>query len=509
MSEVRFTNLRHETVKGVSWSAVSQLVTQSFTWAISIVLARILGPKAYGLIGMTAVFTGFAGLFSDAGLADAIIQRKKLEKRHLDTAFWINVVIGGVITVLILALAPIIARFYSEPRLTQITQVISAQFFIGGLSVVQQALLRREMRFRDLAKIQIGTTAAAGVIGLIMALLGMGLWSLVGQMLAGSVFRLLFCWRVGDWRPNFAFDLQACKELFGFSAYVLGFYAVNYWARNADNLLVGRFIGARALGIYLRAYTLMLLPLTQVTNIVANVMTPALSSIQEDKARVRRSYLKAVSVVGLITFPMMTGCFVTADHLVLALLGHQWEEVVPIFRVLCGAGLLVSVTAPTGWIYKSQGRTDLQFKMGLAGAVGCVVAFIIGIHWGTLGVAWAYCIFSLTICYPVWAVCGHIIGLSFADMMRTLLPSFGCAVGMGFIVWEIGQVLPLSTPDWLHLVVQIFLGVFVYALLVKSFKLQAWEEARIAGMPMCGAAFTMATGLFRPCASLRWWARVR
>jgi O-antigen/teichoic acid export membrane protein len=503
------TNLRQRTVKGVSWSAVSQLVTQCFTWAISIILARILGPKAYGLIGMTAVFSGFAMLFSDLGLGAAIVQRANLEKRHLDTAFWINALAGFVMTGLMAACAPLIASFYNEPRLTWLSIVIAFQFFLGGLNVVQQALIRREMRFRALAGVQIISTIVAGIAGLAMAFAGMGVWSLVAQPLCSSLIRVLLFWQVAHWHPSWSVELKAGKELFGFSAYVLGFNIVNYWGRNADNLLVGRFIGAQALGIYSRAYSLMLLPLTQITTVVAAVMAPALSSIQEDKARVRRSYLKAVSVVALLTFPMMTGFFATADRLILALLGKPWAEVIPIFKILCGVGLLQSITTTMGWIYQSQGRTDLMFRMGLAGSTGCIVAFIIGIHWGVLGVAWAYCLYCLIAWYPLWATCGSVIGLSFGEMIKTLLPSFACAMVMGCMVWGIGRLLPSSMANWLCLVLQILFGVFIYILFTMSFKLEAGKEARIALKEMLGGAFAMVSDLLRLRTFPKPWARVR
>jgi O-antigen/teichoic acid export membrane protein len=507
--EIRFTNLRQRTVKGVSWSAVSQLITQSFTWTISIVLARILGPKAYGLIGMTVVFTGFAGLFGDLGLAAAIVQRRNLEERHLHTAFWINMLAGVVITGLMIGLAPLIASFYNEPRLTWISMTISLQFLLGALSVVQQALLRREMRFRTLAGVKITSTVVAGVTGLAMAFAGMGVWSLVVQPLCGSLVGVFLFWQVAHWYPSWSFEMKAGKELFSFSAYVLGFNVVNYWGRNADNLLVGRFIGAHGLGIYSRAYNLMLLPLTQITYVVSTVIIPALSTIQADKARVKRSYLKAISVVGLITFPMMVGFFVTADHLVLALLGKRWAEMIPIFKILCGVGLLQSITATGGWIYQSQGRTDLMFRVGLAASTGCVVAFIIGIHWGILGVAWAYCLFSFIAWYPLWATCGSIIGLSFGEMVKKLLPAFACAMAMACMVWGTGGLLPPSTSPWLYLLIQIPSGVFIYVLLVASFKLEAGKEARIALKEMLGGAFSMVSDPLRRRTFPRPWARVR
>jgi O-antigen/teichoic acid export membrane protein len=504
ISNENSAGLRDRTVKGVGWSAFSQIVSQSLIWLISLVLARLLGPEAYGLIGMTAVFTGFATLFVESGLGEAIIQRRNLEKRHLDSAFWINAVVGGLMTLLMIALAPVIAKFYGEPRLTLLTGVSSFQFFIGSLNVVQRALIRREMRFRLLAKIQIMSATVGGAVGLAVAFLGGGVWSLVTQTLAAALVQAISFWRVGHWRPDWEFDLEACKDLFRFSAYLLGFNVVQYWGRNADNLLIGRLLGAGALGIYARAYTLMLLPLTHVSRVVAGVMAPALSLIQDDKARVRRSYLKAISIVALVTFPLMTGFFVTSEHLILTLLGAGWAAVIPIFKILCGLGLLQSITTTNGWIYQSQGRTSQQFKMGLINSASNVIAFVIGVRWGISGVAWAYCVSCLARWYPVWSVCGSTINLSFGKTVKALIPPFLCATLMASIVWIIGQLLPPSLPHWLYLLIEIPCGVIIYLSLVASARLQAWQHACNALGPLVGGRFDALFNLyFRYIASRR------
>jgi O-antigen/teichoic acid export membrane protein len=473
-------NLGARTVRGVGWRATSQLISQFFSWIIAIAIARLLGPTAYGLIGMITVFTGFAMLFGGLGLGEAIIQRKNLEKQHLDTAFWLNFFVGLSMTLAMIALAPLIAWFFSEPRLRWLTSVMASVFLLDALNVVQRALLRREMRFRALAGVEITSAVVAGIIGLTMAFYGLGARSLVAQAVGGSLMRLLLCWRVTSWRPSWSFSRQASKELFGFSLFVLGFNVVNYWGRNADNLLVGRFLGPRSLGIYSRAYSLMLLPVSQISWVVAAVMIPALCSIQDDIARVKRSYLKAISIIGLITFPMTVGSFIISEHLIPGLLGNQWVGVIPIFKILCVVGLLQSITTTIGWIYQSQGRTALQFKMGLIISICCVIAFAIGIHWGVLGVAWSYCVLCLIVWYPNWAVCGRIIGLSFSDMVKVLVPPFACAVGMGGIVWAIENALPSTMPHWLHLSIEVPSGVLIYLFLVASAKLEAGRQAWLA-----------------------------
>jgi O-antigen/teichoic acid export membrane protein len=203
------SNLRERTITGISWSAISQALNQGFRFAISIVLARILGPKVYGLIGMITVFTGFAAVFGDFGLGAAIIQRKDLEARHRNAAFWTNLTMGATLTLLMVALAPVVAWFYKEPALLTLTMVIAFKYITDSLCVVQIALLTREMRFRALAGIQIGSNVVAGLAGLGFALYGLGPWSLVAQTLMASSITLFISWRLGNWYPRFSFELRA------------------------------------------------------------------------------------------------------------------------------------------------------------------------------------------------------------------------------------------------------------------------------------------------------------
>jgi PST family polysaccharide transporter len=449
---------------------------QGFTFAISVVLARILGPKVYGLIGMIMVFTGFATVFGNFGLGAAIIQRKELESRHLNAAFWTNVFMGTSLTLLMIALAPFIAWFYKEPLLLTLTSVIALKYVVDSLCVVQIALLNREMRFRTLGGIQIGSTVVSGLVGLGLALHGMGPWSLVAQTLGASVISLAISWGIGNWRPRFSFELRACKDLFGFSVYYLGSNIVNYWARTLDQLLIGRFAGPAALGMYSRAYSLMLMPLIQVSSVVGRVMFPALSAIQDEKPRVKRIYLKSISVIGLITFPMMIGSFAVSADFILALLGDKWAGVIPVFKILCWVGLLQSIATTVGWIFISQGRTGLAFVLTASITATYALAFVIGIRWGIVGVAWSYLIGNLILWYPAWSIPGRLIDLTFSEMIKSLSPAFFCALTMGAVVWGIKWILPDGMAHWQYLAIQIPVGVMLYLALVVNLKLDSWQE---------------------------------
>jgi PST family polysaccharide transporter len=471
-------DFKNGTITGVGWSALSQAINQGFTLGISIVLARILGPKAYGMLGMVNVFTGFAGVFGDLGLGAAIIQRKELEVRHLNAAFWANVAMGTAMTLIMAALTPAVAWFYHEPLLVPLTAVVALRYVIDSLNVVQMAILNREMQFSTVAKIQVGGTVAAGLAGLVLALCGFGPWSLVGQTLVGAVVGLFLAWCLAPWRPSFSVHWRAAKELFGFSAYLLGANIIQYWARAVDQLLIGRFLSATALGTYSRAYSLMLLPLNQVSRVVGQVMFPSLSAIQDDRPRIKRIYLKAIGVIALITFPMMTGLFAVSDHLIPALLGDKWRAAIPIVKILCWVGLLQSISSTVGWLYLPQGRSDLVLAMGTIFSAVIIVAFLVGIHWGLMGVVWSYFIINLALTYPVIAVPGRLVGLSFSEVAWHVAPALFCAASMGAAVWVTTALFLQGFPDWVCLMIQVPLGTACYFALVRGLRLGSWSHAQ-------------------------------
>ena len=468
-------NLREKTISGFKWSIFSQLVSQGFAFVTSLVIARILEPEYYGLVGMTTVFSGFAALFAELGLGPAIIQRKDLDIQHLNVAFWLNVVMGAMLTICFLVAAPLLGRFYNEPALTPISRVIGLRFVLSSLNVVQLALLARSMRFRKLSVIDIASNVISGLVGICLALMCAGVWALVWAPLSAVVVTLVLSWRVAEWIPRFSFEWRACKDLFGFSGYMMGFNIINYWARNLDKLLLGRYIGPSSLGIYTRSYSLMLMPLTQVSSVLGKVMFPALSAIQHDKLRVKRVYLKSIGAIALFTFPMMIGLFIVSESFVATTLGAKWAGVVPLLKIFCGIGLLQSVTTTVGWIPTTQGRTDIFFKVGLANAIVSALSFVVGLHWGAVGVAVAYAIGNIILLYPTWSICGRAAHITFLDMLGSLWTILGCSLLMGAGMWLIKDILSSAFPHWATLLLLTTIGTGLYWLLLEICQLQAWK----------------------------------
>ena len=471
--------LKDQAVLGIEWTAGAKVAKLILQFIISVVLARLLTPKDFGLIGMIVVFTGFAALFSEMGFGTALIQRKVIEERHLSSIFWLNIVVGLILTCIFFAAAPLVSKLYSEPRLKTLTMLVSINFFLSSFKVVQFSILSRSMDFRKLAIIETITMFIAGFFAITLALFGYGVWSLAWQMIVTTIIGVILFWLSTEWKPRFQFDKNAVKELLGFSGNLLGFNVFNYWARNLDNLLVGKFISSTGLGIYSRAYGLMLMPLSQISATLGRVLFPSLSRTQDDKALTKRIYLKTVGAIALITLPMMTGLFVVADSFVLALLGPKWVSVVPVLRILCLVGIMQSLATTVGWIYSSQGRTDLMFRWGMvAGTIG-IISFIIGIWIGSVvAVAYCYAIANILLLYPNFAIPGKLINMTFSEVLRSVSAKLGCALLMSTGVYLLAIILPSEWPHWSRLMILVPFGMIFYVGLLHFLKLRAYLEVR-------------------------------
>lgn len=471
-------SLRQQTISGIGWSTVGSVGKQGSQFILSVILARLLTPEDFGLLGMVIVFTGTSTIFNDLGFGIALIQKKSIGEQHLSSVFWLNLGMGLLLTAVGLLLAPLIASFYSEPRLLPLIRIASSSFFIGALGIVQKNIFSRNMQFRVLAIIDLLAVLFSGSIAIGMALSGFGVWSLIGQLLCTTGLRTFLLWIYSHWHPRFIMRWQAIIELWSFSSNLLGSQLLNYGIRNIDYLLIGRFVGSVGLGIYTRAYTMMLLPTNQITAAVGRVMFPALSQIQDDLPKVKHIYLYANRIIALLTMPLMFGLLVVAKPFVLTLLGSKWEAVIPVLQILCLIGIRQPLSSTVGWIYQSQGRTDLMFRWSILAFVVTTVFFFVGVRWGVIGVATAYMIGNYLIWYPAIEIPGRLIDMSFKEFIMNVAGIFGCALGMALVVWLLGTRFPSEWPNWFQLLIQVAIGSVVYISLIHIFRVRAYGEAK-------------------------------
>ena len=389
----------------------------------TIILARLLSPEDYGLIGMVAVVTGFIAIFKDLGLSVATIQKAEINNQQISTLFWINVLLSSGIMLLTLGLAPGIAWFYGEPKLTTITIAYAAGFLFGGLAVQHEALLRRRMRFVALATAEIVALVVSSIVAITMAWYGARYWALVTSQLCLGFVYTLSVWIACRWRPGLPVRNSGVREMLRFGGNLTSFGVVNYFARNLDNLLIGRFWGPGQLGLYARAYQLLLLPIDQMITPITAVAVPALSRLKDSPERYRHAYLRLLEKVALLTMPLMAFMIVSSDWLVAIVLGPKWLGVSPIFSLLGIAGLVQPLASTTGWLFVTQGRTNDMFKWGLIGSALTVAGIIAGLRWGAVGVAASYSITSVVVVIPLlfWFVSrsGPVL---MKDFYRTIAP---------------------------------------------------------------------------------------
>jgi O-antigen/teichoic acid export membrane protein len=461
-------SLTTRTIQGVGWSAISQIFRLLLQFVITVILARLLTPNDFGLLAMVVVFTNFVSIFRDFGLTAALIQRKGLTEEHLSSSFWINILAGFFLALVLSSLAPAIAYFYGEDRLTLITIVLSSTFFISSFGIVQTALLTKELKFKFLAIIDILGISASGTVAVILAFSGFGVWSLVLQQVIFILATVILLWSFSGWRPKFLFHWRRVKELLGFGLNLTGFSFVNYFNRNLDNLLIGKFLGSASLGFYNLAYRLLLFPLWSVSSVIGRVMFPALSTIHEEKAKVRLIYLRATRYIAALTFPMMIGLFAVAPQVIRTIFGLQWERSIFLVQVLALVGLIESIETTTGWLYQSQGRTDIMFRWGLFFFFFSATAFVLGLRWNIEGVAVAYAAASFLLTYPCFAIPFRFIDLKFSHFIKQFNSIFLASVTMGGIVFGVSLLLKdvLGADDLVTLISSVAVGAVIYSVLL-------------------------------------------
>jgi PST family polysaccharide transporter len=473
-------SLVKSTLAGIAWTSAGRAINQIGSFVVTLVLARLLEPSDFGLIGMAAVLSGFLSLIGEMGLGAALVQRDGLEERHRSTAFWLSVASGMTLALLLAAAAPLIASFFREPRLVLVVRVLALDFLLSPLRSVQSALLSRAMAFKSLALVEIASVFVSSTCALALAMGGYGIWALVGRTLCSSAIQTLVLWIVSSWRPGFFFDRQALRELWRFSSHLLGFMVLNYWSRKADDLLIGRVLGPAPLGLYSRAYGTMMLPLTEITGVFGKVMFPVLSRMQDDKPRTKTIYLKAISAVSLVTFPLMLVLLVASEPLIVTLYGEQWRGMIPTLQIYCLVGAFQSIGTTVGWIYQSQGRTDWMLRWGVVASTITIGAIAVGISFGSIeAVAIAYALVNLVVLsYPLFAVPGRLIGMRFVEVVRAVRPSLGCALVGCACAWLVARASEKSLPIWLLGAAELLAGLGAALLVAHLLNVEAYRELK-------------------------------
>lgn len=393
-------DLKGRFVRGSAITMLGQAASFIVHTGSTIVLARLLTPQDYGLIAMVTAVTGFIMIFKDLGLSTATVQKAQTNHQQISTLFWINVAISTIAMLVTAALSPAIAWFYNEPRLIWIGLALSTSFLFVGLSVQHQALLRRQMRFgavvtRDIASMLVGV-----VLAILLAWFGAAYWAIVAMQVGTAVSGTIMLWLVCKWRPGLPVRGAGVRSMLHFGLDITGFQIVNYFARNADKILLGRFHGSYVTGLYSRAYSLFMLPISQIRAPLIAVAIPALSHIQNEPTRYARYYYKLSSFIAFVTMPLAGFLFVCSESLIRLLLGEKWMDANLIFKILAVAAFIQAVETTRGLTLISLGLSKKYLKVGIFTSAVFVLAFAVGVRWGARGVALSYVISEYLIMIP-------------------------------------------------------------------------------------------------------------
>lgn len=471
-------DIKGRSVRGGAATILGHGATFIIHSASTVILARLLVPADFGLIAMVSAITGFVALFRDIGLSMATIQKAEINHEQVSTLFWVNVGAGALMAIVVGALAPAIAWFYNEPRLTLVTLSLALVFLIGGLTIQHNALLKRQMRFLAVEIIHIASSLISVGIAIVAAVMGAGYWALVIMQGASALGIAIGAWVVCDWRPGRPVRGVGAKKMLVFGGNITGFNVLNYFARHLDHILIGRVWGAGSLGFYSKAYGLLMLPLRQINMPIASVVIPALSRLHGDPARYKDYYLKMVSLITFVSTPLVCYFIVCSDALVLIILGPQWAEASKIFSVLGISALIQPLYFTQGWLHISAGRTDRYLRWGFVGSLIIVVGFLVGLPYGAFGVAVAYAVVSWVIIVPcMWYAGGSAgirIGEIFTAVGKNIASGLGC-IALTVILFKQGM---FSQDIWTNLLVGLGSICLTYSMFLLIFyrNLKPWRQ---------------------------------
>jgi O-antigen/teichoic acid export membrane protein len=372
---------------------------------VFVVLARLLDPKAFGTVALASVFVVLLSLLVESGLGEAVIQRKEVTRSDLDSAFWVNNATGVGLALLMTACAGLLGALFDQPELAPVLRVLSLVFVFAALASVPQALLRRELRFRELALRGFAATLAGGAVGVGMALAGLGVWSLVGQMLTNVVVGTAMLWLVCSWRPGRAVSRSSFVELFRFGANILGERVALFASRRSDDFLIGLVLGPVALGLYTAAYRVLLLMTEVIIWTIEGVAFPLFSRLHGDAERTKRAFYAVTQLCSAVAMPAFLALAVLAPELIRVVFGSQWTGAIPVMQVLALVGIPHAVTYFNKAVVNAGGRPNLSLRLAVLTGVVNVVGFALVVRWGILAVATSYvvCGYLLTP-VSVWSV---------------------------------------------------------------------------------------------------------
>jgi PST family polysaccharide transporter len=444
-TETLCSDLKGRSIRGGLYTMVGDGVSNILRLVSIAILARILIPEDFGLISMVTALTVIAERFKDLGLATATVQKKEINHQQVSALFWINVIVGALLMIVVCALSKLIAWFYGDDRLIWITVGISLTFLFGGMTVQHQALLKRRLEFFKITTINIVAEFLSICITVILALMGYGYWALVWKEITRSVFVIVGTWLSCPWLPGLWVRNVKIGGMMRFGRDITGFNLINFLTKNLDQILIGKFYGPGLLGIFRQAYQLILTPLGQIVSPVQNVAEPALSLLQDDPVRYRQYYKKILLLLSIVTMPLVVFLFIYSRHIILLVLGERWMQAAEIFRILAISAFILPVAGTTGFVMITCGKTKRFFILGLTSSVIFIVGMSIGVRWGVVGIAVANVLSTYIYFVPLIFLSFRQTPVSAGLFFRSILPSVICSMLMGIVLFLFSNIISIQS----------------------------------------------------------------
>ena len=414
------TGLRSRTVRAIAWTSVSSLLTQVLTFSSALVLIRLISPSDFGTMAIAIAVIGLAVVVADTGLSTALVQRADCTRAASSSVFWVQLTVSVAMTALTVSLAGPLAALFHSPAVQPILVALAVTLPMQGLSAVPRALVVRELRMGHIATVDILAALSSAVIGVVAALLHQGVWALVYAAQAWAGVSVLGAVLAARWLPAWTINRTDLRELASFARPFYGTVLITYLIRNGDNMLIGRFLGSYQLGLYSRAYALLLVPSRQITGVVGSTLQISLARIAKDLERSRRVYLETCRHILFLTMPLMLFLAVIAEDFVPVVMGERWLPAIPTIRVLALVGILEPLAGTCGWLYYAQGRTDLGFRMSLIAGPVYLGAIGLGVYAGSAtSAAMAYLLINIVMIPLLLARAGSLIGVRLRDHVRS------------------------------------------------------------------------------------------
>lgn len=428
-------SLKQKTISGLFWTFGQQFGIQFINFVVSIVLARLLMPSDFGLIGMLSIFIALGSTLVDSGLTSSLIRTAEPDQRDYSTVFFINLIGSITIYAILFASAPYIATFYNQPILEDIVRVYTISFIINAFASVQGTKLTKEMNFKKQMTIHIPSIVCGGILGIYLAYNGYGVWSLVFMNLFQSSLSTIQLWVRSGWYPSFVFDEEKLKHhfKFGYKLTLSGILDTTF--SNAYNLIIGKFFSAAQLGFYTRSQSLKDLPVKNISKALNKVTYPLFSSIQHDDVKLKAAYKKLMQQVLFWIAPTMICLGIMADPLFRFILGEKWLQAVPYFQILCAIGIMYPLNSYNLNILKVKGRSDLFLKLEIIKKIIITVGIACAIPFGIYGLLYFQLISSFIALFINSSYSGKMINYPILDQFKDVMPGISVAVLVGGITW--------------------------------------------------------------------------